>query len=173
MKNSNIFKDIIVPFQDSELSVDDFIRYRKLIGEREIVSYILGIKDNEVLSRFERGETMMLPSTITLFLLISGIHPVYELQEIDKCFMAKALLISAPVKNKLRKQKRHNVGLMTGEKLSQGAMAELLGLTGKSLISKYENGERNPSIQTWTIFLLSTNQHPFFKLVKRRDRTIE
>lgn len=169
MKNNNIFKNIIVSFQDSGLSIDDFIRHRKLIGEREIASHILGIKDSEVLSRFERGETVMSPPTITLFLLLSDTHPRYELKAIEQLFITKKLLIEAPTTNKLRKQQRHNVELMTGVKLTQQGMADLLGLTGKSLISEYENNKKTPSVQTWTLFLLATNQHPFYKLSNRTN----
>lgn len=169
MQSDSIFKNIIVSFQDSGLTLNSFIKYRKLIGKRDVVSYILGIKDSEVISRFERGETVMSPPTITLFLLLSDTHPRYELTTINQLFIVKKLLIESPSTSKLRKQKRHNIELMTGEKLTQQGMADLLGLTGKSLISKYESGKKNPSVQIWTLFLLATNQHPFYKLSNRTN----
>ena len=48
--------------------------------------------------------------------------------------------------------------------LSQGALAELIGLSNRQLISDYENDKKTPSAQTWTLMLLATNQHQSFEL---------
>ena len=48
--------------------------------------------------------------------------------------------------------------------LSQGAFAELIGLSNRQLISDYENDRKTPNAQTWTLMLLATNQHPSFEL---------
>ena len=48
--------------------------------------------------------------------------------------------------------------------LSQGAFAELIGLSNRQLISDYENGKKLPNTQTWTLMLLATSQHPSFEL---------
>lgn len=48
--------------------------------------------------------------------------------------------------------------------LSQGALAELIGLSNRQLIGDYENGKKLPNAQTWTLMLLATNQHPNFEL---------
>ena len=48
--------------------------------------------------------------------------------------------------------------------LSQGALAELIGLSNRQLIGDYENGKKLPNAQTWTLMLLATSQHQKFKL---------
>ena len=156
-KNSQHYYDLMVSTDDDHLSLDAFINKRTVLGSREQVAMILGLKDTEILSRFELGKTKLKNATYTLFLLLSDSHPKYQLQKKQKG--VTPLLILPPTAGAERKQYRVNAN-----KLKQDQMAMILGLTGKSLISRYEKGHKNPSVQTWTIFLLATNQHPFFKL---------
>lgn len=51
--------------------------------------------------------------------------------------------------------------------LSQAQASELLGLTGRQLISAYERGQKTPSKQTWTLWLLLSGQHPTLEIRAR------
>ena len=53
--------------------------------------------------------------------------------------------------------------------LTQGELANLVGLSGGIAISKYEQGNRRPSAQIWTLMLLFIGQHPTLQLVVKPD----
>lgn len=67
------------------------------------------------------------------------------------------LIIEAP-EHEYIKDLRLDLGLTAAQ------AAKLAGITDGSLWTKYENGNRQPNKQTWTVFLLATGQHPYFKL---------
>ncbi len=48
--------------------------------------------------------------------------------------------------------------------LTASQAAKLAGLSDGSLWTKYENGNRQPNKQTWTVFLMASGRHPSFKL---------
>lgn len=51
--------------------------------------------------------------------------------------------------------------------LTAAQAAKLTGLSDGALWTKYENGNRQPNKQTWTLFLIASGQHPNFKLDQR------
>lgn len=48
--------------------------------------------------------------------------------------------------------------------LTAAQAAKLTGLSDGALWTKYENGNRQPNKQTWTLFLIASGSHPNFKL---------
>lgn len=46
--------------------------------------------------------------------------------------------------------------------ITQKQAAFISGVVDRAQWAKYENGNRNPSKFTWTVFLLATKQHPTF-----------
>lgn len=48
--------------------------------------------------------------------------------------------------------------------LTQDELAALVGLSGGIAISKYEQGNRRPSVQIWTLMLLFIGQHPTLQI---------
>ncbi|MFP1031879.1 helix-turn-helix domain-containing protein [Acinetobacter baumannii] len=48
--------------------------------------------------------------------------------------------------------------------LTAAQCAKLAGLTDSALWVKYENGNRSPNKQTWSLFLLASGKHPAFNL---------
>lgn len=52
--------------------------------------------------------------------------------------------------------------------MTQHELSELLKLSNKSLVSSYEREIRNPSAHVYSLMLLLTDQHPSFRLTKRR-----
>lgn len=67
------------------------------------------------------------------------------------------LLVDVPTPEHI-KDLRLDLGLTAAQ------AAKLVGLTDGSLWTKYENGNRNPNKQTWTLFLIASGQHPSFRL---------
>lgn len=113
----------------------------------------VGFTDNSVIKSFESKKLTLDDRSYTLCLLIMEAHPIYILEHSG----AGALIVPAPVGHKI-KQKRKMAGL------TQIEMADLLGLSGKTLISNYENSIKVPNLQNWTMFLLITCQHPSYQL---------
>lgn len=146
---------VVVPFDHNR---EKFIELRKQFGfgYQKDVADALGLSDANLISRFESGEFELDPRTFTLFGLITDSHPSYLLTQRQKNH--GTLLIEAPVSGKERRKYRINA------KLSGEGMANILGLAGKSLVSRYENEKKSPSIQNWTLFLLITNQHPYYQI---------
>lgn len=74
-------------------------------------------------------------------------------------------IIEPPTPKQIAELRKH-----TG--LSGNATANLLGLSGRQIISDYEKGEKNgkkfsPNKQTWTLWLLLTGQHPTLNVVHK------
>lgn len=70
------------------------------------------------------------------------------------------LLIDSPSPETI-KDLRLDLGLTTAQ------AAKLAGLSDGSLWTKYENGSRQPTKQTWTLFLIASGQHPNFRLDRK------
>ena len=67
------------------------------------------------------------------------------------------LLISAPEPQEI-KAARLDLGL------SQNQCSILAGVSGRNIWALYEKGDKKPSKQTWTIFLLASGKHPIYFL---------
>lgn len=52
---------------------------------------------------------------------------------------------------------------------SQELVADILGLSNQSLISKYENFESDIDDRVYTLFLLFTGEHPHYRLMNRHS----
>lgn len=78
-------------------------------------------------------------------------------------------IIEPPTPEKIAELRKH-----TG--LSGQATANILGLSGRQIISDYERGEKagkpfSPNKQTWTLWLLLTGQHPTLEVLPRVGET--
>lgn len=153
--SNKIHKNVVEGFDGD---VEGFIEKRKELGySQQTLSMVLGLANVSVIGHFELGEFTIDERTFTLFRLLAGTHPRYRL--IKKNEEHGFLVIDPPATGKGIRTYRNNA------KLTQLEMAELMNLsTGKYLISNYENERKNPSKQGWTVFLLATNQHPFYKI---------
>lgn len=72
----------------------------------------------------------------------------------------KDLMIEAPSPEEIQAIRR-SVGLTH----SQAAMT--IGIGNRTSWAEFESGEKKPSKQTWTIFLLAIKKHPIFTLEVR------
>jgi DNA-binding XRE family transcriptional regulator len=52
--------------------------------------------------------------------------------------------------------------------LTQEAAAKLVGMRSQTRWSEYETGTRRPAWTTWQLFLLRVDQHPEYRLARRR-----
>lgn len=149
------WRGVVIPFDHDR---EKFIKLRQEFsrGYQEDMSDALGLADQNLISRFEHGEFNLDPRTFSLFSLITDSHPSYQLNQRQKNY--GSLLIEPPASGKERRQYRIKAKL-TGQE-----MAEIMSLTSKTTISAYEHEKRHPSTQTWTIFLLVTNQHPYYQI---------
>lgn len=151
-----IHQKVIVPFDGD---VESFIERRKTKGfSQKEMAAALGFFDAAVIGHFETGAFGLDNRCYTLFLLITDGHPRYKLELKDGDNAGK-LLINPPSDGKQIRATRINAHGMT-----QIKMAKLLGLNGKTIISKYENDRKSPSLANWTVFLLLSSQHPFYKI---------
>lgn len=138
--------------------IEQFVRHRKSCGlSQKDVATALGFYDASVISHFEAGDFGLDSRGHTLFLLITGKHPRYQLQE-KIGFEGFELLTPAPSGRDIRRTRINANGM------NQMKMAKLLELNGKTIISKYENGKKTPSIANWTVFLLLSSQHPYYEI---------
>ena len=69
-------------------------------------------------------------------------------------------IIEPPMPEQIAELRKHT-------KLNQSQTANLLGLSSQNLISRYENGDRSPNKQTYTLWLLLTGQHPTLEVLPR------
>lgn len=69
--------------------------------------------------------------------------------------------IEPPTPEQIKALRKH-----TG--MTQPQVAKLLNLSNRQLIGDYENGVKSPSPQTWTLWLLLTDQHPTLTLSDRQ-----
>ena len=72
-----------------------------------------------------------------------------------------AQIIEPPTPEQIKSLRLH-----TG--MTQSQVATMLGLSNRQLIGDYENGNKSPNPQTWTLWLLLTGQHPTLE-VNRPD----
>lgn len=73
----------------------------------------------------------------------------------------KALLIEVPSPEEIQ-----SIRLSVG--LTQYQATMTVGISNRNSWAEYEKGEKKPSKQTWTLFLLAIKKHPIFTL---EDRT--
>ncbi|WP_296210766.1 helix-turn-helix transcriptional regulator [Psychrobacter sp. UBA3480] len=71
-------------------------------------------------------------------------------------------IIEPPTPEQIKDLRQH-----TG--MTQPQVANLLGLSNRQLISDYERGNKSPNLQTWTLWLLLTGQHPTLTLSDKRS----
>lgn len=152
--------DVVIPFNHNR---EKFTKLRQKFssGSQQDMADALGLNNQNLISRFESGEFDLDPRTFSLFSLITDSHPKYLLIQRQKNY--GNLLIEAPASGKERREYRIKANL-TGQR-----MADIMQLTSKTTISAYENERKHPSIQNWTIFLLVTNQHPYYKISPKKQ----
>lgn len=154
-KNSNV----IIDFDDNPEKFKE-ARIANGFGRTELAE-LLGFSDPTVISQIEHGVYGLDNRAYTLFCLLMDCHPTYTLKR--KLANHGAILIEPPTGKEIRE-------IRTSLNMIQPSMANLLGLTGKSHISKYENDAKKPSIHTWTMWLLIINQHPYFSIRRKANR---
>tara|TARA_R110002051_G_scaffold19959_1_gene55160 strand:- start:15784 stop:16302 length:519 start_codon:yes stop_codon:yes gene_type:complete len=154
-KQTTQWHGVVIPF-DHDREKFTKLRLKFSSGSQQNMSDALGLNNQNLISRFESGEFDLDPRTFSLFSLITDSHPKYLLTQRQKNY--GSLLIEAPASGKERREYRVKAKL-TGQE-----MADIMQLTSKTTISAYEHEKKNPSIQNWTIFLLVTNQHPYYKI---------
>lgn len=140
-----------------EFGYNNFLNIREQLGTQEEVAKLLGIKYQQTISEIECGNSKMDNRTYSVLCLLADKHPGYELvgdENLNK------LVVEYEGAEKL-KQLRKNA------KLLQKEVASKLKLTDRRLIGRYENNKQNPSDQCYTLFLLITNQHPYFSILPR------
>lgn len=137
-------------------NLEQFIERRKKSGfSQNAISTKLGFFDAAVIGHFETGAFGLDSRCHTLFLLIINEHPRYKLEK-KTDVKDGDLLIPAPNGKEIRATR------IRADHMNQMKMAALLELNGKTIISKYENDRKKPSIANWTVFLLLSSQHPFY-----------
>lgn len=130
------------------------------------VARLLNLVDEHLISKFERNELKPDNRTYSFFLLATGNHPHYDLELKSK--ETDQLLIEPPSACEIR-EARENI-----EGLQQNQTSYLLGLHAK-VFGRYESSsanrknQRRPTAHTWTLFLLITNQHPYYKLIPKHE----
>lgn len=154
MGNENL-RNVVINFDGNR---EAFKKLRKSFssGNQIDMAEALGWASQNLVSRFESGEFSLDPRTYSLFSLMTDSHPNYSLHQRQKFF--GSLLIEPPSLGADRQKIRKKAGL-TGKE-----MADILSLSSKTIISRYENNKQHPSLQCWTLFLLITGQHPYYKL---------
>lgn len=75
----------------------------------------------------------------------------------------------AVVKPKSAKQIKE---LRDHTEMTQPEVARLLGLSNRQLIGDYENENKTPNAQTYTLWLILTGQHPTLTVEPRTDRDV-
>lgn len=161
--STTVFKGVVL-----KADRDNFTKLRKKHFPSDkilVLAKAIGLNDLDMVGDIESGDMRLDDRTYSLFLLVCGEHPSYQL--IDKKVISNSdlktpLAIKPPATGEEIKQYRENANSMR-----QGKMAWLLGLSSKKYVSYYENKEKtgvSPSIQCWTLFLLITSQHSFFSL---------
>lgn len=165
MKSSETtqWQGVVIPFDNDMLG---FISHRKQFasGKQKDIATALGLSDQSLISRFENGEFILDPRTFSLFGLITNSHIGYSL--LPRQPNQGGLLIKAPASGKDRREYRIRAGLKSHE------MANLMGLSSKSIISNYEHEKKHPSTQNWTLFLLATDQHPHFEILPKNTDVV-
>lgn len=138
--------------------IEEFIQRRKAKGfSQKALAKALGFFDAAVIGHFETKVFNLDSRSHTLFLLITDFHPRYKLKKKDGVADGD-LLVQVPSGKKIRATR------IKANAMTQLKMARLLELSGKTIISKYENEQKSPSVTNWTVFLLLSNQHPFYEL---------
>lgn len=152
------WRGVVIPFDNDR---EKFTKLREQfgLGYQKDMAAALGLADQNLISRFEGGEFDLDPRTFSLFSLITDSHPSYLLTQRQKNY--GSLLIEPPANGKERRQYRINANLKGHE------MATIMGLTSKTIVSAYENEKKHPSVQNWTLFLLITNQHPYYQILPK------
>ena len=136
---------------------------------QEDAAVMLHLADAQVISKFERNELRPDNRTYSLFLLATDNHPFYDLEHKSK--KSDKLIIEPPTIPESIKSARE---VIAG--LQQNQISYLLGLHLK-VFGKYESSKaspknkRSPTAHTWTLFLLITNQHPYYKLSPKKEIT--
>lgn len=160
---TTVFKDVVL-----KADRDNFTNLRKKYfpSSRSLeLAKAIGLNDLDMIEDIESCVMKLDDRTYSLFLLVCGEHPSYQLidkQVIRNSDLTTPLAIKPPATGEEIKQYRENANSMR-----QGKMAWLLGLSSKKYVSYYENKEKtgvSPSIQCWTLFLLITSQHRYFRL---------
>lgn len=151
----------IPPWRDIVVTPDTskFTALRKDFDTQVNVADYLGLSDQETISRIETTNCELDPRTYSLFLLACGHHPKFNLFGCDDL---KKLPVNFEGKEAF-KAVRKKAGM------TQRSVANHLNLSSDSLVSWYERGRQQPSIQTYTLFLLVTNSHPDFWVRLRVD----
>lgn len=155
-------KNAIIDYDDN---AEKFKKIRVANGFGRIeLAELLGLSDPTVISHIEHNVYGLDSRVYTLFCLLMDCHPTHTLKR--KLTNLGSILIEPPAGEEIRK-------IRNGLGITQPKMAKLLGLTGKTHISKYENDAKKPSIHTWTMWLLIINQHPYFSMRKKANKSDE
>lgn len=169
---TNIFDGVV-----TTSSNENFKQYRmgyitsngKRLTQDEVAT-MLGLSDGQIVSKFERNGCNIDNRTYSLFSLVTNNHPLYNLQRkqvVANDDIHSNLLIKPPVNPcDIKTARRAANGLI------QRRASRLLGMSDK-IFGKYESNtaklthRRSPTVQTWTLFMLITNQHPYYQLAHR------
>lgn len=158
-QNPTIWLNVVV--KDEEVDLATFPVLRNKFGSQAYTAQVIGLNDEMIISKFERGKSKIDKRTYSLFLLASDNHPIYRLVLKNEA-QSEQLAITPPDGEGIRLV-RENAGI------TQGYMAFVLGIMSKDkpnrqLISRYEQNVQSPSSQTWSLFLLSVGMHPNYEI---------
>lgn len=153
----SIHHNVILEFDGD---INRFVQNRKAKGlSQSDISKLIGYSNTSVIGHFEAGSKGLDSRSYTLFHLVTGSHPAYELVQKSN---STTLLIESPDGDSIKAARLKSGGM------TQPKMAKLLSLSSKTLVSSYENNRKKPSVQNWTMFLLITNQHPYYCIKPRK-----
>lgn len=119
------------------------------------LTYLLGLRNNEILEKIANGEIDIDPRTYSLLQMITNNHPIFEIRAFNG--FDKPLSIQPPSLDDFRKYRQESG-------LTQLQFSKLMRLN-RNTVKDYDKGLKKPPASTWTLFLLATNQHPNYEIV--------
>lgn len=174
VKEGLLFDNVVIPSDNFNFKKyrQNRIRADGKMFTQDDAAKMLQLADAQVISKFERNELRPDNRTYSLFLLATDNHPFYDLEnKSDDLTKPENLIIEPPTDPESIKSAREAIA-----GLQQNQISYLLGLHLK-VFGKYESSNanpknrRSPTAHTWTLFLLITNQHPYYKLSPKKENT--
>lgn len=164
----DIFWDLLLETDQAE-----FIELRPDYDNASMTAKMLHLYDYSIIYKYEKCDSDIDDRVFTLFMLVSGHHPLYKLHHRSDKDGVKSvikfgdyddeLVVNKPTGEEVR-DLRKSVGL------NQTDFGSIFGKLSKSDISKIENNYSSMdtiSNKAWSLALLATDSHPYYYVCKK------